>query len=234
MLFWSLAALLAAIGIGFLVRPLVTGAPAVPLDRRSATLAAHRARLSEIEGPDGDAPEESDAGREAREDIARALLRDLDVEDSNRVETPDLRRGRPRHRAAVLLGAALPALALALYALLGEPGALHPPSGPSADRTAAAIGAEVERLLDEAETIARFSGNRLEGEPARLVERALLLAPDHRKALWFSAIAALHEDRAEDARGRLERLRSLGPMDEDERGMYDRLMAEAAARLPGS
>ena len=139
----------------------------------------------------------------------------------------------PRRRAAILLGVSLPALAAAIYADR-EPTAVHLPGGQSTPRTAAALGAEVGRLLQKAETIARANGNRLDGEPARLVEQALVLAPEHRKALWFSAIAALHEERAEDARRRLVRLGSLGPMDEEEREMYDRLMAEAAARLSGS
>ena len=51
------------------------------------------------------------------------------------------------------------------------------------------------------------------------------------KALWFAAIAALHEDRAEDARVRLERLRELGPLDGAESRMFDQLMNEATTRL---
>ena len=95
------------------------------------------------------------------------------------------------------------------------------------------IGNAVARLLAEAEALARANGDRLEGEPARLVEQALVLAPEHRKALWFAAIAALHEDRAEDARARLDRLRALGPFEGDEARMFDQLMNEASSRLSG-
>ena len=221
-LFWFLSAGLAAAAIGFIVWPLVRSIPSARMDRRTATLAAHRARLLEIkEGESDGAPSDPDLGQEVRDDVARALLRDLALAAAPDRELPE--EPRPRRGAAAVLGVAVPALAAVLYIWLGEPGALHP---------AAATGAQVERLLEEAESIARAGGDRLEGEPARLIERALVLAPDHRKALWFAAIAALHEDRAEDARDRLERLRGLGPFDEDETRMFERLMTEATARLP--
>ena len=79
-LFWVLAAALAAAGIGFLAWPLLRAAPPARLDRRTATLAAHRARLAEIEAGDEGAAEDAATGREARDDVARSLLRDLDPE----------------------------------------------------------------------------------------------------------------------------------------------------------
>ena len=233
-LFWILAAGLAAAGIGFLLWPLLRGAPSVRLDRRTAALAAHRDHLAEIEASEGDSTEEPGAGREARDDVARAMLRDLETDDPPGEGRPDPTRSRPRRGAAAALGIAFPLLAVGVYTLLGEPRALDPLAGHSSPQPAEAIVGEVERLITEAETLARASGNRLEGEPARLVERALILAPDHRKALWFAAIAALHEDRAEDARDRLVRLRGLGTLDEEESELFDQLMAEATARLPES
>ena len=231
-LFWTLAAALIAAGVGFLVWPLVRGAPPEGLDRRAATLAAHRTRLAEIEADDGDPREDREAGlAEAQADVARSLLGDLAGaappagEPGGREGGPA--GGRPRRGAAIALGAALPLLALGIYALLGEPRGLDSPAVRPAETTGAAVG----RLLAEAEALGRSNGNRLEGEPARLVEQALVLAPDHRKALWFAAIAALHEDRAEDARARLERLRSLGPLDETEARMFEQLMNDTNARL---
>ena len=231
-LFWTLAAALIAAGVGFLVWPLVRRAPSEGLDRRAATLAAHRARLAEIEGDDGDPRADREAGlEEVQADVARSLLRDL-AGDAPPIDEPGRRAGepaggRPRRGAAITLGVALPLLAVGLYALLGEPRGLAPP----AVRDAEAISHAVGQLLVEAEALARESGNRLEGEPARLIERALALAPDHRKALWFGAIAALHEERPEDARARLDRLRSLGPLEGEEARMYEQLMNEATARL---
>ena len=229
-LFWTLAAGLAAAGVGFLAWPLLRGAPPARPGRRAATLEAHRARLAEIEA-DGEAPpDDPAASHDAQDDVARSLLHDLGQgDDQPAVLTAGDGAGRlrPRRRAAVVLALSVPLAAAGLYALLGEPRGLDPP----AVRDAEAIGQAVGRLLAEAEALARENGNRLEGEPARLIEHALALAPDHRKALWFAAIAALHEERAEDARVRLEHLRSLGPLDETETGMFDQLMNETAARL---
>ena len=229
--FWVLAAGLTAAGIGFLVWPLLREAPSAGLDRRTAALVAHRDRLTEIETGNEGPPEDPDASREAQEDVARAVLRDLKIEDPPGEDRPDPTRSRPRRGTALALGTAFPLLAVGIYALLGEPRTLDPLAGQSLMRSAEAIDQEVERLLVEAEAHARASGNRLEGEAVRLVERALVLAPDHRKALWFAAIAALHEDRAEDAHDRLDRLRALGILDQEESELFDQLMAEATARL---
>lgn len=236
-LFWFLAAALAAAGIGFLAWPLLRAAPPPRLDRRAATLAAHRARLAEIEGGEEGSAEDAATGREARDDIARSLLRDLDPDgrgaaDASRGATLPA-RARPRRGAAIALGVAVPLLAAGLYLLLGEPRGLDPSSVPVPAPSAEAIGEEVRRLLAEAEALGRANRDRLDGEPARLIDRALALAPDHRKALWFGAVAALHENRAEDARTRLDRLRSLGPFDATETRMFEQLMKETNARLPG-
>ena len=226
-LFWILAAVLAAAGLGFLAWPLIRGAPPGRLDRRAATLAAHRARLAEVEVEGDDLGADPATSIEAKDDVARSLLRDLAGDDPP-ADAPVGHSGlRPRRGAAIALGIAFPLLAAGLYALLGEPRALAPP----AVRDAEAIGQAVGRLLAKAEALARENGNRLEGEPARLIEQALVFAPEHRKALWFAAIAALHEDRAEDARARLERLRALGPLDDEETRMFEQLMDETTARL---
>lgn len=232
-LFWALAAGLAAAGLGFLAWPLLRGAPPARPGRRDATLEAHRARLAELESGEEGPPDDPATSREAHDDVARSLLRDLGPGDGHPPAALLPRGGAgassPRRAAAIVLGVAFPLAAVGLYVLLGEPRGLDPPAA----HTAEAAGAAAGRLLAEAEALARANGNRLEGDPARLVEQALVLAPNHRKALWFAAIAALHEDRADDARVRLERLRGLGPMDETESRMFDQLMTEATARLSG-
>ncbi len=227
-LFWVLAAGLAAAGAGFLAWPLLRRTHPARPDRRDAALAAHRARLTEIEAGEEDPSGAPPATRAAHDDVARSLLRDLDPAALPAGVRPDPAAARPRRGAALFLGLAFPLLAAGVYALLGEPRGLDPFAVRNAAPPREAAGEEVVRLLAEAEAIARANRNRLEGEPARLVERALALAPDHRKALWFAAIAALHEDRAEEARVRLERLRRLGPLGETETRMFEQLMNEAA------
>ena len=226
-LFWALAAGLAAAGAGFLAWPLLRRAHPVRPDRRGAALAAHRARLAEIEAGEEDPSGAPPPGRAAHDDAARSLLRDLDTATLPAGVRPDPAAARPRRGPALFLGLAFPLLAAGIYALLGEPRGLDPLAARKAAPPREAVGEEVVRLLAEAEAVARANRNRLEGEPARLIERALALAPDHRKALWFAAIAALHEDRAEEARIRLERLRGLGPLGETETRMFEQLMNEA-------
>ena len=187
-LFWILATGLAAAGIGFLAWPLLKAIPPAHVDRRAAALAAHRARLAEIEAGEEGAAGDPTTNRDARIDIARSLLRDLDPDEHPAADPPEREAIRPRRGAAIVFGVAFALLAAGLYALLGEPRALAPPASPPAEEVRAAVG----RLLAEAEAIGRANGNRLEGEPARLIERALGLDPDHRKALWLAAIAALH------------------------------------------
>ena len=235
-LFWLLAAVLAAVGLAFLLPPLMRAAPAPRPERRAAALAAYRERLEEIEseaGSEREAPGDGGdgtAGDGERSDAARALLRDLEPHDPTGGRNRSPERTAPRPAAAIVLGIAFPVLAAGLYTWLGEPRALTPTAGRSASLAADAADTETERLVAEAETIARANGNRLEGEPARLLERALALTPRHRKALWLAAIAALHEHRTGDARERLERLRALGSLDEQERRIFERLMAQAKAR----
>ena len=226
-LFWILAAALLAAGVGFLAWPLVRAAPPQRLGRRAATLAAHRARLAEIEADDRDPGADREAGiEEAQADVARSLLRDLAGGDPPAGNSAGGAIARPRRGAAIALGVAFPLLAVGIYALLGEPRGLAPPAARDAEAIGQAVG-----LLTEAEALARENGNRLEGEPARLIEHALALSPDHRKTLWFAAIAALHEKRPGDARARLDRLRGLGLLEGEEARMFDQLMNEATARL---
>ena len=238
-LFWLLAAVLAAAGLALLLPPLMRASPPPRPERRAAALAAYRERLEEIEsgaGSEGNAPgggRGGAAGDGERSDAARTLLRDLEPHDPPPGgERPSPERTPPRPIAAVVLGIAFPVLAAGLYTWLGEPRALSPAASRSASPAPvpAAAGAEAERLVAEAEATARANGNRLEGEPARLLERALALAPEYRKALWLAAVAALHEGRGGDARNRLERLRGLGSLDEREARIFERLMAQAKAR----
>ncbi len=66
-----------------------------------------------------------------------------------------------------------------------------------------------ELLLDYAQALAGTQGDQAQGAPARLIERALALAPEHPRGLWLGAVAALQRGARAEARAYLERLLSL-------------------------
>ena len=88
-------------------------------------------------------------GAEARDDVARSLLRDLDPDGRGAADASTdatlAARARPRRGAAIVLGITVPLLAGGLYLLLGEPRGLDPSAVPVAAPSAEAIGEEVSR-----------------------------------------------------------------------------------------
>jgi cytochrome c-type biogenesis protein CcmH/NrfG len=91
--------------------------------------------------------------------------------------------GRP---TALALAVAAPLLAAALYAVLGRPAAWDPPA---IDRHL-----EAGRLLDQAVRAAAGQGQRLDGEPARLIQQALALDPTHAQALAWAGAARFEQN----------------------------------------
>ncbi|CAH9018986.1 c-type cytochrome biogenesis protein CcmI [Candidatus Nitrosacidococcus sp. I8] len=73
-------------------------------------------------------------------------------------------------------------------------------------------------ILDLAEALAGNQGRGLQGAPQKLIQRALIVAPDYPKALWFASINALQANRKEEAKGYLQQLASqLTPGSEEEK-----------------
>jgi cytochrome c-type biogenesis protein CcmH len=72
-------------------------------------------------------------------------------------------------------------------------------------------GRNAEALIGEAEALALNDESELDGRAARLIERALLLAPDSGKALFFGAAIAERHGDLPLARQRLVRLLALNP-----------------------
>jgi cytochrome c-type biogenesis protein CcmH len=70
----------------------------------------------------------------------------------------------------------------------------------------ALLGDDPDLLLDYAQALAFTQGERLQGAPANLIERALAKAPEHPRTLWMAAMAALEEGARDQARQHLERL----------------------------
>ena len=92
-------------------------------------------------------------------------------------------------------------------------------------------GDQPDLLVDYAEALALAHGNRLSGEPRRLLNRALQLAPNHTKGLWLSGIAAYQGEDNEQAIAYWQRILERGELVEEERKRLEEHIATARARL---
>jgi cytochrome c-type biogenesis protein CcmH len=89
-------------------------------------------------------------------------------------------------------------------------------------------------LVAQAEVLAGLAGNRLDGEPIRLVHRALAVDPNLPRALWLASVWALRSGQPQAAAAFLERIRAQGGLPPDEARQLDQAIARAhqAAGLP--
>lgn len=87
------------------------------------------------------------------------------------------------------------------------------------------MAANADLLADYADALAAAQDRRLEGEPAALVDQALQLDPDHPKALWLAATAAVQRNDTEQARHYWQHLQKLLPEDSADRRVIDRNLA---------
>lgn len=74
-----------------------------------------------------------------------------------------------------------------------------------------ADGHSAPALLDEAESMILIHDSSLDGKAGRLIERALVLAPNSPKALFFGAAEALRRGELRLARTRYSKLLAMGP-----------------------
>ena len=72
-----------------------------------------------------------------------------------------------------------------------------------------------QALADHADVLAMKNGRTLEGEPMRLIERALQLDPDHLKSLALAGAAAFDRGQMAEAARLWERVSLLGPPGSD-------------------
>jgi len=222
------AAVLAAIAIAFVLRPLLGRRERGRVSRKEANVAIYKDELRELDA-------DLAAGTLAREDYDRSrmelesrLLDDVPAGDAPVAPAP-------RRASLVALGVAVPVLAAAIYFLTGNPGALDPsrqvPDAAHVEDMVARLAAKMREhpedadgwkllgrsytvmgrfpeavdayaraaertprdpqlLADFADALAMAHGQRMEGEPAKLAERALEIDPNNLKALALSGTAA--------------------------------------------
>jgi cytochrome c-type biogenesis protein CcmH len=268
-LFWMIGAALAGIALLFVLRPLLSRGGGSTVSRSSANLAIYRDQLRELDA-------DLAAGKLAQADYARsrAELEARLLEDVAEVAQPaPRRRGRI---AAVAAGLAIPVCAVALYLLVGNPGAIvregeeatnahqvegmvarlaarlrenpddvdgwrllgrsytvlrrYPEAADAYAKAAARAPRDAQLLADFADVLAMARGQTLEGEPEKLVLRALEIDPKNLKALALAGTAAFERRDYAGAAQHWARMLPLVPPGTEDAGQIQANVEEARAR----
>jgi cytochrome c-type biogenesis protein CcmH len=240
--FWIAAALLTLTALAFLLPPLLGkgNKKADTVTRDAFNIAILRNQLKEL-----DADLEAGLLQQEQYELARNELQKRVLDEVSSAEPQMQPENRASRTPAILLGVAVPALAVGLYFLLGNPIALTPESAANApEMTQAQIDGMVSTLaqrmekqpdpkglallarsyasmgrfsdaaatygklaalepqdadvvVEWADTLAMAQGRSLDGEPEKLIARALAINPDHPKALALAgSVAYTHKDYA--------------------------------------
>jgi cytochrome c-type biogenesis protein CcmH len=271
--FWAIGAALAAGALFLVLRPLWRQGAGARVSRREANIAIYRDQRRELDA-------DLAAGKLAPADHERScaelearLLEDVDAAPE---APPAPSAGRP---FAVALGVAVPACALALYLMVGNPGGVVP--GPAQGKVTqeqieamvaglaarlrenpqdtegwkmlgrsyavlgrfpdavAAYAKAAERaprdaplLADFADVLAMSRGGSLEGEPEKLIQRALEIEPTNLKALALAGTAAYDRKDFEVAAGYWQRMLPLVAADSEDARVI-RSNVDEARKLAG-
>lgn len=284
-LFWLIASVLVAGALVVLLPPLLRrSARSAAVSRKATNVAVYRDQLRELENDLAAGVLSRENYEEAKREIERRLLDDV-AHDEGGAEA-----GSSGRNAAVVIGAAVPIVAFALYFAVGNFQALLPGSGADPAREqahglsdeqirelVAKLAARMERepekvegwimlgraylalgqfaeasrayanavarsapdaalLADYADALAMAQGRRLEGEPERIIARALALDPSNVKALALAGSAAFERRDFVTAVGYWERILPLVPPDSELAGSVRSSIAEARslAGQPGA
>ncbi len=87
---------------------------------------------------------------------------------------------------------------------------------------------DADAWADQADVLASLTNGSLRGEPARSIERALALKPNHAKALWLKASLAHEERRYADALAVWKKLRAVLPAESPDTAIVDENIREAS------
>jgi cytochrome c-type biogenesis protein CcmH len=265
-LFWLIGAALALAVLAWVLRPLFSRTYAGPLSRNAANVAIYRDQLRELDA-------DLAAGTLAREDYGRARS-ELEARLLQDMGEAEARPAPAAGRASVwVVGAAVPALAFALYFLVGHPAAIDREAelqasaaqveamvarlaarlrenpddvngwkllgrsygvigryAEAADAYAkAAVRAprDAQLLVDFADALAMARGQTLQGEPEKLVLRALELEPGNLKALALAGRAAFERRDYAGAAAHWERMLPHVAPDSDDARTIQQNVAEA-------
>lgn len=270
--FWVVVAFLVGIALWFVARPLVAG-PIKPRTTRSTlNIEVYRDQLRDLDADLGNGVLSVEQHAKARRDLEARLLEDVGGDEG--APSPV----RPARRTAFAVSFLVPIGALAIYVVVGTPGALDPEL--LADSTASHVDkqqleAMVERLAarlkedpengegwamlarsykhfghyqesaraygnalsklppdagllaDYADVLAMAQGQKLAGEPEKLIAQALKIDPQHLKALALAGSAAFEKKDYATAARYWEQMLPLVPPDSEQARAIQANVAEA-------
>lgn len=161
--FWSVAALMAAVAVALLVAPLLRARPAMAA-RSAHALEVYRRQLSELDGDMARGSLPPEQARAARLEIQRRMLAASD--GTGAAETP---APIPARRVAMMLAVLVPAAAMGLYVLIGQP--------------PVASGGDAELAVLAGQLAARLEQGPGDAQGWRLLGRSYVKLEEHAKAV---------------------------------------------------
>ena len=260
--FWLIASALVAIALAVLLPSLLRRRTAPERVSRQATnVAVYRDQLRELEQDFVSGILNREGYEEAKREIERRVLEDVSGAEAGAAA------GGGRN-AAVVIGAAIPIVAFALYFAVGNIGALLPGRATVADQAAHGVteaqvreltarlaarmekqpenvegwvmlgrsytalgefenaarafgnavsrsGSDAALLADYADALAMAQGRSLEGEPDKIIQRALKIDPQNVKALALAGTAAFERKDYAGATRYWERIVKDAPADSE-------------------
>ena len=275
-LFWLVAIALVAAAVAALVWPLLRArAPGGETSEDSATTDVYRDQRRQLDAERAAGAITVDEHEAALRELSGRLAQELQSREPTSASAPP---ARSAYVAALVVAAALPVTALALYSAFGNPDAMRvaasadarapmsheqvesmverlavrmkeKPDDPTGWRllaraysamgryddavaafTQAAIrGTEDAALLADWADALAMKNQSLQGEPSRLVARALALDPNHPKALALAASGAMDRHDYDAAITQWKRLKAQFPQGSAEAKEVDAMIAEAGA-----
>jgi cytochrome c-type biogenesis protein CcmH len=208
--FLLLAAVLAALALGFVLTPLLRRRPSAAEDSRAeANAAIYRGQLAELEAEQARGLISAARYAESRAEIERRLAEDL---ASGAAAAPVTKPQWPGSRLALALGIALPLAAGGLYLLVGTPTALDP--------TAVAGSAQSQHEITPAQ---------IDAMVAKLAER-LAREPNNPEGWMMLARSQAALGRYAESAKAYEKLIEFGGKNPDVLADYADVLAMAAGR----
>lgn len=215
-IFWVFAAGLAGLALLFVVSPILLSKPeasADSIDENQVNMAVFRQQLEELDADLAAGNLEQDQYEAARHDLEKELL--LDMDESGGPEPAAQKSGK---WAALVLAPAVPALAVALYLMVGDQSAIEKLE------SGAAVAAQHQNLQGDVPSmdvlVARLA-KRMEQEPKNLQGWMML-------ARSYLAI-----DQTQAAINAYERARRLAPKEPEVLLGYAKAVAKAEGSFQG-